>query len=81
MDPEAQIPWNKFCKVGLYNILFFWSVYTLSKNVQVPAVCLEVIWDLCLMQSGSEKNFTFWLWIEGILDLIKRHLLSLWDDG
>uniref|UniRef100_A0A8C1YV77 Signal transducer and activator of transcription n=1 Tax=Cyprinus carpio TaxID=7962 RepID=A0A8C1YV77_CYPCA len=45
MDPEAQIPWNRFCK------------------------------------SGSEKNFTFWLWIEGILDLIKRHLLSLWDDG
>ncbi|KAK3510254.1 hypothetical protein QTP70_032406 [Hemibagrus guttatus] len=44
-DPEAQIPWNKFCK------------------------------------GGSEKNFTFWLWIEGILDLIKRHLLSLWDDG
>uniref|UniRef100_A0A8C2B752 Signal transducer and activator of transcription n=1 Tax=Cyprinus carpio TaxID=7962 RepID=A0A8C2B752_CYPCA len=28
-----------------------------------------------------KKNFTFWLWIEGILDLIKRHLLSLWDDG
>uniref|UniRef100_A0A673LWH7 Signal transducer and activator of transcription n=1 Tax=Sinocyclocheilus rhinocerous TaxID=307959 RepID=A0A673LWH7_9TELE len=45
MDPEAQIPWNRFCK------------------------------------SGSEKNFSFWLWIEGILDLIKRHLLSLWDDG
>ncbi|XP_053472740.1 signal transducer and activator of transcription 1a isoform X2 [Ictalurus furcatus] len=44
-DPEAQIPWNKFCK------------------------------------GGSEKNFTFWLWIEGILDLIKRHLLSLWDEG
>ncbi|KAG1945872.1 signal transducer and activator of transcription 1a [Pimephales promelas] len=44
-DPEAQIPWNRFCK------------------------------------SGSEKNFTFWLWIEAVLDLIKRHLLSLWDDG
>uniref|UniRef100_A0A4W4FQA2 Signal transducer and activator of transcription n=1 Tax=Electrophorus electricus TaxID=8005 RepID=A0A4W4FQA2_ELEEL len=29
----------------------------------------------------SEKNFTFWLWIEGVLDLIKRHLQSLWDDG
>uniref|UniRef100_A0AAR2LNW4 Signal transducer and activator of transcription n=1 Tax=Pygocentrus nattereri TaxID=42514 RepID=A0AAR2LNW4_PYGNA len=42
-DPEAQVPWNKFCKV--------------------------------------ERNFTFWLWIEGILDLIKRHLQSLWDDG
>ncbi|XP_030628814.1 signal transducer and activator of transcription 1a [Chanos chanos] len=44
-DPEALIPWSKFCK------------------------------------SASEKNFTFWLWIEGILDLIKRHLLSMWDDG
>uniref|UniRef100_A0A3P9JDE8 Signal transducer and activator of transcription 1-alpha/beta n=1 Tax=Oryzias latipes TaxID=8090 RepID=A0A3P9JDE8_ORYLA len=27
------------------------------------------------------KAFAFWLWIEGILDLIKRHLLSLWNDG
>uniref|UniRef100_A0AAR2LT96 Signal transducer and activator of transcription n=1 Tax=Pygocentrus nattereri TaxID=42514 RepID=A0AAR2LT96_PYGNA len=34
-----------------------------------------------LVQGGSERNFTFWLWIEGILDLIKRHLQSLWDDG
>lgn len=32
-------------------------------------------------KGSTEKNFTFWLWIEGILDLIKRHLLSLWDDG
>ena len=32
-------------------------------------------------QSANEKAFPFWLWIEGILDLIKRHLLSLWNDG
>ncbi|XP_045071926.1 signal transducer and activator of transcription 1-alpha/beta-like isoform X2 [Coregonus clupeaformis] len=32
-------------------------------------------------KSISEKNFPFWLWIEAILDLIKRHLLSLWNDG
>ncbi|XP_071779098.1 signal transducer and activator of transcription 1a isoform X1 [Centroberyx gerrardi] len=29
----------------------------------------------------NEKSFPFWLWIEGILDLIKRHLLPLWNDG
>uniref|UniRef100_A0A4W5NUB0 Signal transducer and activator of transcription n=1 Tax=Hucho hucho TaxID=62062 RepID=A0A4W5NUB0_9TELE len=29
----------------------------------------------------NEKSFPFWLWIEGILDLIKRHLLCLWNDG
>ncbi|XP_056157343.1 signal transducer and activator of transcription 1a isoform X2 [Lampris incognitus] len=32
-------------------------------------------------KSINEKSFPFWLWIEGILDLIKRHLLSLWNDG
>ncbi|XP_071395739.1 cytolytic toxin-beta-like [Centroberyx affinis] len=44
-NPEAQIPWTKFCK-----------------NI-------------------NEKSFPFWLWIEGILDLIKTHLLPLWNDG
>ncbi|XP_036397151.1 signal transducer and activator of transcription 1-alpha/beta-like [Megalops cyprinoides] len=29
----------------------------------------------------NEKNFPFWLWIEAILELIKRHLLALWNDG
>ncbi|XP_078791966.1 signal transducer and activator of transcription 1a isoform X7 [Oryzias latipes] len=35
----------------------------------------------CKQQGANEKAFAFWLWIEGILDLIKRHLLSLWNDG
>ncbi|KAF6715474.1 Signal transducer and activator of transcription 1 [Oryzias melastigma] len=35
----------------------------------------------CKQQGANEKSFAFWLWIEGILDLIKRHLLSLWNDG
>nr|XP_046218712.1 signal transducer and activator of transcription 1-alpha/beta-like [Oncorhynchus gorbuscha] len=29
----------------------------------------------------NEKGFPFWLWIDGILDLIKRHLMCLWNDG
>ncbi|KAM9397974.1 uncharacterized protein ACWYII_033021 isoform 1-T1 [Salvelinus alpinus] len=33
------------------------------------------------VKSLSEKRFPFWLWIEDILDFIKRHLLSLWNDG
>lgn len=36
---------------------------------------------MILKQSANEKAFPFWLWIEGILDVIKRHLLSLWNDG
>ncbi|XP_055764342.1 uncharacterized protein LOC129840467 [Salvelinus fontinalis] len=33
------------------------------------------------VKSLSEKRFPFWLWIKDILDFIKRHLLSLWNDG
>uniref|UniRef100_A0A3P8YFW4 Signal transducer and activator of transcription n=1 Tax=Esox lucius TaxID=8010 RepID=A0A3P8YFW4_ESOLU len=29
----------------------------------------------------NEKTLPFWLWIEGILELIKKHLLFLWNDG
>uniref|UniRef100_A0A673YGD0 Signal transducer and activator of transcription n=1 Tax=Salmo trutta TaxID=8032 RepID=A0A673YGD0_SALTR len=35
----------------------------------------------CKVSISLEKSFPFWLWIEGILDLIKRHLLCLWNDG
>ncbi|XP_018526718.1 signal transducer and activator of transcription 1-alpha/beta isoform X4 [Lates calcarifer] len=27
------------------------------------------------------KNESVWIWIDGILDLIKRHLVDLWQDG
>uniref|UniRef100_A0A8C7L2Z7 Signal transducer and activator of transcription 1a n=1 Tax=Oncorhynchus kisutch TaxID=8019 RepID=A0A8C7L2Z7_ONCKI len=33
------------------------------------------------MFGAVKKRFPFCLWIEDILDLIKRHLLSLWNDG
>ncbi|KAL0964007.1 hypothetical protein UPYG_G00316420 [Umbra pygmaea] len=29
----------------------------------------------------NEKTLSFWLWIAAILDLIKNHLLKLWDEG
>ncbi|XP_072304187.1 signal transducer and activator of transcription 1a isoform X2 [Eucyclogobius newberryi] len=38
-------------------------------------------WTKFCKQSAAEKAFPFWLWIEGILDVIKRHLLPLWNDG
>ncbi|XP_037331553.2 signal transducer and activator of transcription 1a isoform X2 [Pungitius pungitius] len=42
----------------------------------------QIPWNkFCKQQTANEKTFPFWLWIEGILDLIKRHLLSLWNDG
>ncbi|XP_077599755.1 signal transducer and activator of transcription 1a [Stigmatopora nigra] len=34
----------------------------------------------CKTQNCNDRVFPFWLWIEGILDLIKRHLVTLWND-
>uniref|UniRef100_A0A3Q3FFR2 SH2 domain-containing protein n=1 Tax=Labrus bergylta TaxID=56723 RepID=A0A3Q3FFR2_9LABR len=45
---------------------------------------LQLLFELNVFvckQSANEKAYSFWLWIEGILDVIKRHLLSLWNDG
>ncbi|MGH0117047.1 UNVERIFIED_CONTAM: hypothetical protein FKN15_028159 [Acipenser sinensis] len=36
-------------------------------------------WTKFCKENINEKSF--WLWIEGILELIKRHLLALWNDG
>ncbi|XP_007494594.1 signal transducer and activator of transcription 1-alpha/beta [Monodelphis domestica] len=38
-------------------------------------------WTRFCKENINDKNFSFWLWIEGVLELIKKHLISLWNDG
>ncbi|KAF4014256.1 hypothetical protein G4228_005378, partial [Cervus hanglu yarkandensis] len=38
-------------------------------------------WTRFCKENINDKNFPFWLWIESILELIKKHLLALWNDG
>ncbi|NXU12776.1 STAT1 protein, partial [Pardalotus punctatus] len=51
-------------------------------------ICFHHLFELKLIlhlflqpENINDKNFPFWLWIEGILELIKKHLLCLWNDG
>ncbi|RXM37273.1 Signal transducer and activator of transcription 1-alpha/beta [Acipenser ruthenus] len=37
--------------------------------------------ELNMKREENVNEKSFWLWIEGILELIKRHLLALWNDG
>ncbi|KAL2081118.1 hypothetical protein ACEWY4_022971 [Coilia grayii] len=30
---------------------------------------------------ASDRTFPFWAWLDSILDMIRRHLLSLWQNG
>lgn len=37
--------------------------------------------DGMVFWSSFSKNENAWIWIDGILDLIKKHLVDLWHDG
>uniref|UniRef100_A0A672R2K2 Signal transducer and activator of transcription n=1 Tax=Sinocyclocheilus grahami TaxID=75366 RepID=A0A672R2K2_SINGR len=41
----------------------------------------HINWNTFCKMSSNERGLPFWLWIDGILDLIKRHLLNIWNDG
>ncbi|XP_032076009.1 signal transducer and activator of transcription 1-alpha/beta isoform X2 [Thamnophis elegans] len=40
-----------------------------------------ISWARFCKENLNDKNFAFWLWIEGILELIRKHLICLWNDG
>ncbi|NWW95413.1 STAT1 protein, partial [Rhynochetos jubatus] len=42
---------------------------------------IPILPSSAFQENINDKNFPFWLWIEGILELIKKHLLCLWNDG
>ncbi|KAL2302533.1 hypothetical protein Nmel_009962 [Mimus melanotis] len=41
----------------------------------------QLSWAKFCKEHLPGKSFTFWIWLEAILDLIKKHILPLWIDG
>uniref|UniRef100_A0A673J682 Signal transducer and activator of transcription n=1 Tax=Sinocyclocheilus rhinocerous TaxID=307959 RepID=A0A673J682_9TELE len=41
----------------------------------------QVSWSKFWKENIPGKSFSFWLWLDSILDLIKKHLLPVWIDG
>ncbi|KAF2987387.1 hypothetical protein EK904_002425 [Melospiza melodia maxima] len=41
----------------------------------------QLSWAKFCKEHLPGKCFTFWVWLEAILDLIKKHILPLWIDG
>ncbi|XP_042302517.1 signal transducer and activator of transcription 4 isoform X1 [Sceloporus undulatus] len=48
---------------------------------QVIYTDYQVSWSKFCKEHLPGKSFTFWVWLEAILDLIKKHILPLWVDG
>uniref|UniRef100_A0AAR2KCF1 Signal transducer and activator of transcription n=1 Tax=Pygocentrus nattereri TaxID=42514 RepID=A0AAR2KCF1_PYGNA len=41
----------------------------------------QVSWSKFCKENIPGKSFSFWLWLDSILELIKKHLLPVWIDG
>ncbi|KAM4626306.1 signal transducer and activator of transcription 4 [Discoglossus pictus] len=41
----------------------------------------QISWARFCKEHLPGKSFSFWVWLEGILELIKKHLLPIWIDG
>uniref|UniRef100_A0A8C0H384 Signal transducer and activator of transcription n=1 Tax=Chelonoidis abingdonii TaxID=106734 RepID=A0A8C0H384_CHEAB len=48
---------------------------------QISYTDYQLSWAKFCKEHLPGKSFTFWVWLEAILDLIKKHILPLWIDG
>ncbi|XP_007420452.1 signal transducer and activator of transcription 4 [Python bivittatus] len=48
---------------------------------QITSSDPQLSWSKFCKEHLPGKSFTFWTWLEAILDLIKKHILPLWIDG
>ncbi|KAM8934178.1 signal transducer and activator of transcription 4 [Pelodytes ibericus] len=48
---------------------------------QVNQTDNQITWARFCKEHFLGKSFSFWVWLEGILELIKKHLLPIWIDG
>ncbi|XP_032802147.1 signal transducer and activator of transcription 1-alpha/beta [Petromyzon marinus] len=57
---------------------------TLAEKLLGPRVnyCeCHIPWAKFCKENLPDKPFSFWLWLDGILELVKKHLITLWNDG
>jgi len=73
----CQITWAKFCKV----LTFFKKA---TSRVQ-SAIGIASAWVIFLLLPRQEnmagKGFSFWVWLDNIIDLVKKYILALWNEG
>ncbi|XP_030634567.1 signal transducer and activator of transcription 2 [Chanos chanos] len=41
----------------------------------------KITWNKFSKENVPDMNFTFWVWLDGILNLVKNNLADLWSDG
>lgn len=57
----------------------FW-VITHCKLNQAKFNCDLCVY-MCLQENMAGKGFSFWVWLDNIIDLVKKYILALWNEG
>ncbi|XP_073432950.1 signal transducer and activator of transcription 6 isoform X3 [Dendrobates tinctorius] len=94
---QEKVPWRKMCttlnmkfmsEVGTKQELSKDHFWFLAQKI-FGDNCLSyddlkeyhVSWTQFNKEPLRERNFTFWQWFDGVVDLTKKHLKDYWSDG
>nr|DBA32862.1 TPA: hypothetical protein GDO54_000617 [Pyxicephalus adspersus] len=93
---EEKVPWKKMCQtlnmkfmaeVGTKQELTpmhyrFLAQKIFGDNGSYDDVKDRMVsWSQFNKEPLRERNFTFWQWFDGVMDLTKKHLKDYWSDG
>lgn len=93
---EEKVPWKKMCQtlnmkfmaeVGTKQELIpmhyrFLAQKIFGDNGSYDDVKDRMVsWTQFNKEPLRERNFTFWQWFDGVVDLTKKHLKDYWSDG
>lgn len=41
----------------------------------------QITWAKFCKENMAGKGFSFWVWLDNIIDLVKKYILALWNEG
>uniref|UniRef100_A0A671NHT1 Signal transducer and activator of transcription n=1 Tax=Sinocyclocheilus anshuiensis TaxID=1608454 RepID=A0A671NHT1_9TELE len=57
------------------------KAFSSSSNNPEDYCNMTITWSQFNRESLPGRNFTFWQWFDGVIELMKKHLKSHWNDG
>uniref|UniRef100_A0A8C4ZL92 Signal transducer and activator of transcription n=1 Tax=Gadus morhua TaxID=8049 RepID=A0A8C4ZL92_GADMO len=61
--------------------LMFLATKAFSSNPESDCRNMTMTWSQFNRESLPNRNFTFWQWFDGVMELTKKHLKPHWNDG
>lgn len=61
-------------------------IWLFLRHVELPLgrPCWNPVTELSfisLQENMAGKGFSFWVWLDNIIDLVKKYILALWNEG